>query len=113
MQLALPSGNDTTAQFSSNQRRREKQRGIQIENLSFSYPGSDRKVLSNINLTIQPQEMIALVGENGAGKTTLAKLISRLYDPKDGNIFWDGQNLRELDLKELYSRIAVIMQDYA
>ena len=57
--------------------------------------------------------MIALVGENGAGKTTLAKLISRLYDPKDGNIFWDGQNLRELDLKELYARIVVIMQDYA
>ena len=57
--------------------------------------------------------MIALVGENGAGKTTLAKLICRLYDPQEGKILWNGQNLRELDLKELYSRIAVIMQDYA
>ncbi len=57
--------------------------------------------------------MIALVGENGAGKTTLAKLICRLYDPTEGNIFWARQNLRQLDLKQLYSRIAVIMQDYA
>ena len=113
LQLALPAGNDTTIQFSSNPRVREEPKGIEIENLSFSYPGSERKVLENINLRIQPQEMIALVGENGAGKTTLAKLISRLYDPKEGNIFWNGQNLRELDLKELYSLIAVIMQDYA
>lgn len=80
---------------------------------TFAYPGSQRKVLSRINLTIQPQEMIALVGENGAGKTTLAKLISRMYDPQDGNIFWNGQNLRQLDLQPLYDRIAVIMQDYA
>ncbi len=72
LQLALPLGNYTTAQFSSNPRVREKQQGIQIENLSFSYPGSDSKVLEDINLTIKPQEMIALVGENGAGKTTLA-----------------------------------------
>ena len=106
LQLVLPGSNYTT-QFSSNPK------GIEIENLSFSYPDSERKVLDNINLTIQPQEMIALVGENGAGKTTLAKLISRLYDPKEGNIFWNGQNLRELELKEFYSRIAVIMQDYA
>ena len=113
LQLALPAGNYTTTKFSSNPKVREQPRGIQIENLSFSYPGSARKVLDNINLTIQPQEMIALVGENGAGKTTLAKLICRLYDPKEGNIFWDGQNLQELDLKQLYSRIAVIMQDYA
>lgn len=107
LQLALPSRNNTAARFSSNQR------GIQIENLSFSYPGSDRKVLENINLTIQPNETIALVGENGAGKTTLAKLICRLYDPLGGKILWNGQDIRTLDLKELYSRIAVIMQDYA
>ncbi|MGK7948384.1 MAG: ABC transporter ATP-binding protein [Xenococcaceae cyanobacterium] len=113
LRLSLPSGNNNAAEFSSNQRGRAKQRGIQIQNLSFSYPGSDRKVLENINLTIQPNEMIALVGENGAGKTTLAKLICRLYDPQEGKILWNGQNLQELDLKELYSRIAVIRQDYA
>ena len=113
LRLSLPSRNNNAAEFSSNQRGRAKQRGIQIQNLSFSYPGSDRKVLSNINLTIQPNEMIALVGENGAGKTTLAKLMCRLYDPQWGKILWNGRDLRELDLKQLYSRIAVIMQDYA
>jgi ATP-binding cassette subfamily B protein len=113
LQLFLPSTNNTAARFLSNQREREQQKGIQIQNLSFSYPGSDRKVLENINLTIQPNETIALVGENGAGKTTLAKLICRLYDPKWGKILWNGQDLRELDLKQLYSRIGVIMHDYA
>ncbi len=119
LQLSLPSRKNINIAasniggFSANSSIGEKQRGIQIENLSFAYPGSQRKVLSHINLTIQPQEMIALVGENGAGKTTLAKLLSRMYDPQDGNIFWNGQNLRELDLQQLYERIAVIMQDYA
>lgn len=103
LHLALPS---ETKKFPA------KITGIKIENLTFSYPGSNKKVLDNINLTIQPQEMIVLVGENGAGKTTLAKLLCRLYDPIDGNIFWNGQNLRDFDLKELYSQIAVMMQDY-
>ncbi|MBU7586353.1 MAG: ABC transporter ATP-binding protein [Nostoc sp. TH1S01] len=90
-----------------------KQQGIEIKNLSFAYPGSDSKILDNINLTIQPQQTIALVGENGAGKTTLAKLLCRLYDPSSGEILWNGQDLREIDLAQLYSRVAVVMQDYA
>lgn len=88
-------------------------RGIQIQDLSFTYPGSDKPILEQINLTIQPGEMVALVGENGAGKTTLAKLLCRLYDPEQGAIYWNGQDLRALDLNELRSRIAVVMQDYA
>ena len=92
---------------------RPSDQGIQIRHLSFSYPGSDRKVLDDINLTVQPNEMVALVGENGAGKTTLAKLLCRLYDPDRGEILWNGRNLREFDLQELRSRIAVLMQDYA
>lgn len=87
--------------------------GIQINHLSFCYPASNKKVIDNISLKIQPNEMIALVGENGAGKTTLAKLLCRLYDPTSGNILWNGQDVRELDLDELRSRIAVVMQDYA
>lgn len=87
--------------------------GLKIKNLSFSYPGSDKKILRDINLTIYPNEMIALVGENGAGKTTLAKLLCRLYDPNQGCIEWNGENLRSLDLDELRSRIGVVMQDYA
>jgi len=87
--------------------------GIQIKNLSFAYPGSDKPTLKNLNLTIAPGEMIALVGENGAGKTTLAKLLCRLYDPTEGAILWNDRDYRELDLNELRSKIAVVMQDYA
>ncbi|MEH2384098.1 MAG: ABC transporter ATP-binding protein [Nostoc sp.] len=95
------------------------QTGIYIKNLSFSYPNSDayggklRPILKNINLTIHPNEMIVLVGENGAGKTTLAKLLCRLYDPSQGAIIWNGQDLASLPLEDLRSRIDVVMQDYA
>nr|WP_277875222.1 ABC transporter ATP-binding protein [Anabaena sphaerica] len=113
LRLSLASREDTAANLSLTPKEIAKQQGIQIKNLSFAYPGSDSKILDNINLTIQPQQMIALVGENGAGKTTLAKLLCRLYDPSSGEILWNGQDLREIDLAQLYSRLAVVMQDYA
>ncbi|MGD1909059.1 MAG: ABC transporter ATP-binding protein [Leptolyngbyaceae cyanobacterium] len=87
--------------------------GIQLQQVSFHYPGADRPILQSIDLTVQPGEMVALVGENGAGKTTLAKLLCRLYDPTGGQILWNGQDVRCLDLNQLRSRIAVVMQDYA
>ncbi|WNZ25466.1 ABC transporter ATP-binding protein [Leptolyngbya sp. NK1-12] len=87
--------------------------GIQVKNLSFTYPGSDTPTLQHISLTIAPGEMIALVGENGAGKTTLAKLLCRLYDPTEGAILWNNHDYRDLDLNELRAKIAVVMQDYA
>lgn len=88
--------------------------GIHVQNVSFQYPGADqRPVLQTLNFHIQPTEMVALVGENGAGKTTLAKLLCRLYDPTEGRILWNGQDVKSLNLQELRSRIAVVMQDYA
>lgn len=88
--------------------------GLQFEQVGFQYPGVDQPaVLQNLTFHIQPTEMVALVGENGAGKTTLAKLLVRLYDPTAGRILWNGQDLRTVDLGELRSRIAVVMQDYA
>ena len=89
------------------------EQGIQIQNLSFSYPNSERQILRDINLTIKQNEMIVLVGENGAGKTTLAKLLCRLYDPSAGKIIWNNQDLRDFSIEKLRSRIAVVMQDYA
>jgi ATP-binding cassette subfamily B protein len=86
--------------------------GIEFRNVSFCYPGSDVFVLRNINLTIQPGERIALVGLNGAGKTTLIKLLTRLYDPTEGQILLDGVDLREYDLPSLHQRFGVIFQDY-
>jgi ATP-binding cassette, subfamily B, bacterial len=89
------------------------EQGIRLEGLSFTYPGAERPTLQQLDFAIAPGEMVALVGENGAGKTTLAKLLCRLYDPTAGRILWNGQDLKQLSLEELRSRIAVIMQDYA
>ncbi|MDZ8088990.1 MAG: ABC transporter ATP-binding protein [Nostoc sp. DedQUE12b] len=99
--------------FQRNENDRRSQTGIDIKNLSFTYPNSNQPILKNINLTIHPNEMIVLVGENGAGKTTLAKLLCRLYDPSQGAIIWNGQDLRSLLLEDLRSRVDVVMQDYA
>ena len=99
--------------FQRNGNDRRSQTGIDIKNLSFTYPNSNQPILKNINLTIHPNEMIVLVGENGAGKTTLAKLLCRLYDPSQGAIIWNGQDFRSLPLEDLRSRIDVVMQDYA
>ncbi|WP_293228971.1 ABC transporter ATP-binding protein [Microcoleus sp. PH2017_05_CCC_O_A] len=87
--------------------------GIEIKDLSFCYPGSTKSTIANIDLTINPGEMLVLVGENGAGKTTLGKLLGRLYDPTSGTIAWNGKDLRSYSLAYVRSRIAVVMQDYA
>lgn len=87
--------------------------GLMITNLSFSYPGSEKAILNNINFNIKPGEMVVLVGENGAGKTTLGKLLARLYDPSSGSIEWNGVDYKDVSLDEIRSRIAVVMQDYA
>ncbi|TAE78223.1 MAG: ABC transporter ATP-binding protein [Oscillatoriales cyanobacterium] len=87
--------------------------GIEIKDLSFCYPGSTKSTVEDINLTVNPGEMLVLVGENGAGKTTLGKLLGRLYDPTEGTIAWNGQDLRSYPLAYVRSRIAYVMQDYA
>ena len=85
---------------------------IEFCNVSFRYPGTERYVLKNINLTIHPGDTVVLVGLNGAGKTTLIKLLTRLYDPTEGIILLDGRDIREYDVKELYSMFGIIFQDY-
>ena len=86
--------------------------GIEFRDVSFRYPGSEAWVLRDVNLHIRPGERIALVGLNGAGKTTLVKLLTRLYDPTEGQILLDGVDLREYDLTSLRRRIGVIFQDF-
>ncbi len=86
--------------------------GIEFRNVSFRYPGSEVDVLRGINLHIRPGERIALVGLNGAGKTTLIKLLTRLYDPSEGQILLDGVDLREYDLPSLHQCFGVIFQDF-
>ena len=87
-------------------------RGIEFRNVSFSYPGNSRLVLDSINFHLHPGERLALIGENGQGKTTIVKLITRLYDPTDGQILLDGIDLREYDLEDLHREIGVIFQDF-
>src|ERR1700716_230700 len=87
-------------------------RGIEFRDVSFSYPGGGRPILRNLNLVLKPDERIALIGENGEGKTTIVKLLTRLYDPTFGQILLDGVDLREYDLEDYSSNIAVIFQDF-
>jgi ATP-binding cassette subfamily B protein len=88
------------------------QHGIEFRDVSFSYPGGGRAILKNLNLFLRPDERIALIGENGEGKTTIVKLLTRLYDPTFGQILLDGVDLREYDLEDYSSNIAVIFQDF-
>ena len=87
-------------------------RGFEFRNVSFTYPGTNRTVLKDFNLTLSPGERIALIGENGQGKTTVVKLITRLYDPTQGQILLDGVDLREYSLEDLHRQIGVIFQDF-
>lgn len=84
---------------------------ICFENVSFSYQDG-RKVLSQINLIIEPKEKIAIVGENGAGKSTLVKLLMRLYDPTEGRITVDGIDLRNIELQSWRNQISAVFQDF-
>ena len=86
--------------------------GFEFRNVSFVYPGTERRVLNGLNFHLRPGERVALIGENGQGKTTIVKLITRLYDPTEGQVLLDGVDLREYDLEDLYREIGVIFQDF-
>jgi ATP-binding cassette, subfamily B, bacterial len=87
-------------------------RGFEFRNVSFHYPGASRLVINGLDLHLRAGERVALIGENGEGKTTLVKLMTRLYDPTEGQVLLDGVDLREYDLEDLYREIGVIFQDF-
>ncbi len=86
---------------------------VRFEGVSYRYPGADKDVLTDINLTLHAGEAVALVGRNGAGKTTLVKLLVGLYQPTAGRITLDGVDVNTLGLHELRRRIGVVFQDFA
>ena len=87
--------------------------GLVLENVSFTYADAPRPALDNVSFQIKPGEMVALVGQNGSGKTTLLKLITRLYEPREGRILLDGLDIREWDVDALRLRFALVFQDFA
>lgn len=85
---------------------------IELRDVSFSYPGTETRVLDHIDLRLESGQITVLVGLNGAGKTTLIKLLTRLYDPTEGVILLDGHDIREYDVKELYKLFGIVFQDF-
>lgn len=85
---------------------------IEFKNVSFRYDGGTKDILKKVSFTIKPGEKIALVGKNGAGKSTLVKLLARIYDPTEGDIFVNGVNLKDVDPNEWSSSLGILLQDY-
>ncbi len=85
---------------------------IEFRHVSFAYPGTTRRVIDDVSFIINPGETLVLVGLNGAGKTTLIKLLTRLYDPTEGVILLDGEDIRSYDINELYDMFGIIFQDF-
>jgi ATP-binding cassette subfamily B protein len=86
------------------------ERGVEFQNVTFSYPGSDTPALNNFSLTVPAGKVIAIVGENGAGKSTLIKLLCRFYDPVRGSILIDGEDIRRYAIEKLWRSISVLFQ---
>ena len=84
---------------------------IILDGISFSYKEKSQKILESFNLTIKPNECLAIVGETGSGKTTIINLISRLYDVQQGRVKIDDQDVKEVTLSSLRQKIGVVMQE--
>ncbi len=85
---------------------------LELRGVSFRYPGAEQYVLRDVNLKIDSTDSVVLVGLNGAGKTTLIKLLTRLYDPTEGEIYLDGVDIRKYDPEKYYDLFGIIFQDF-
>jgi ATP-binding cassette subfamily B protein len=85
---------------------------IEVRDLSFTYPSRSTPSLVDVSITIEPGQVVALVGENGSGKTTLAKLLAGLYPVGSGSMTWDGADVAGLDAEQVRARVAVLFQDF-
>jgi len=90
----------------------ELKKKIEVNKLSFTYPGNSFRTIDNVSFEIRKGEVIALVGPNGAGKSTLVRLLCRLYDPDSGNIKYDGSEIMNMDPEEYRKYFSVIFQDF-
>jgi ATP-binding cassette subfamily B protein/ATP-binding cassette subfamily C protein len=110
--LAIPAGAERPRVAPAATLPRGRPLPIELDRVSFRYPGRDAWALEDVSLTLRPGETLGLVGENGAGKSTIVKLLLRLHEPTTGAIRWGGVDLRDLDPSDLRSRIGAVFQDY-
>ena len=85
---------------------------IELRNVSFTYPGTEHQIIKNVSLTIEPGERLMIVGENGAGKTTLVKLMMRLYDVTEGEILYNGVNIKDYEYDSYMAHFSAVFQDF-
>ncbi len=86
---------------------------LQLENVSYRYPGAQADTLHNLSLTVHPGEKLAVVGLNGAGKTTLVKLLCGLLDPTEGTVLLNGQDIRTFDRRSFYALFSAVFQEFS
>lgn len=84
---------------------------LRLDHVTFRYPGTEKPVLQNLSLTLRPGEKIAVVGLNGAGKTTLVKLLCGFYDPDEGRVLLNGQDIRQFDRRAYYKLFSTVAQE--
>ena len=86
---------------------------LKLENVSFRYPGAGEDTVHGLNLTVRPGENLAIVGLNGAGKTTLVKLLCGLFDPTEGRVLLNGQDVRDFNRREYYGLFSAVFQEFS
>lgn len=91
---------------------RPMKRGIEVKNVSFKYPDSQREAIKNISFKIEPGQTVALIGPNGSGKTTLVKLLCGLYRPTSGEILVDGVSIDDFSANDISDNVSAIFQDF-
>lgn len=86
---------------------------LEFKHVSFAYPGSDRLILDDISFKINKGDKISIVGINNAGKTTIVKLIARFFDIDEGEILYNGENIKNIDKNSLYKKVSAVLQDFS
>ena len=86
---------------------------LTLQDVSFRYPGAESNTISHLNLTVHPGERLAIVGLNGAGKTTLVKLLCGLFDPTEGVVRLNGQDVRDFNRREYYGLFSAVFQEFS
>jgi len=86
---------------------------LKLENVSFRYPEAEKDTIHKLNLTVHPGEKLAIVGLNGAGKTTLVKLLCGLFDPTEGRVLLNGQDIRDFNRREYYGLFSAVFQEFS